>query len=344
MRIKLALTMGDAAGIGPEIIVKALAKAELYEQCLPVVIGDAVAIREAIAFTGSPLTLQIIRSVDEAAGQPGIIDLIDLGYLAAGSWAYKKLSALTGEAAFQYLKTAIEMTLAHHFDAIVTAPINKEAIHLAGHAFAGHTEILAHFTKTSNCSMLLAAGSLRVVHVTTHVAMADACRLITQERVYQVIQLARQSMQLFGLARPRIGVAGFNPHSSENGLFGTQEAEAIIPAIRQAQAEGLIVEGPVPPDTVFVKALAGQYDIVVAMYHDQGHIPIKLSGFKIDPITGRFTSVSGINCTIGLPFIRTSVDHGTAFDCAGDNVANAGSMIEAIEAAIIMTRNRAAQP
>ena len=221
----------------------------------------------------------------------------------------------------------------------MTGPINKEAVHLAGHDFAGHTEIFANFTHTADVTMLLSSNQLRVVHVTTHVSMEDACRLIQKERVLKTIRLAQQGMQLLGVEKPRIAVAGFNAHSSENGLFGHQEADAIIPAIEAAKAEGIDADGPIPPDTVFVKAVAGMYDIVVAMYHDQGHIPLKLLGFRMNAESNTFSSMSGVNCTLGLPFIRTSVDHGTAFDRAGKNISNPDSMIEAIEAAQVMAKN-----
>ena len=219
---------------------------------------------------------------------------------------------------------------------VVTAPINKEALHLAGHYYSGHTEIFADYTHTPHYAMLLMSGKLRVIHCTTHVSMRKACDLITRERVGEVIGLADQAMRMMGLEHYTIGVAGLNAHCSENGLFGTEEAEAISPAIQDAKERGIPVEGPIPPDTVFVKALAGQYDIVVAMYHDQGHIPLKVVGFQLDAATGRFTSMSGINTTIGLPILRTSVDHGTAFDKAGKNLANEASMVEALQLAAQM--------
>ena len=229
--------------------------------------------------------------------------------------------------------------MAGKFDAVVTGPISKEAIHLAGHHYSGHTEIFADYTNTRDYAMLLVSDKLRVIHVTTHVSMEEACRRITKDRVLRVIKLAQTGMELLGFPRPRIAVAGFNAHCSENGLFGDQEAKGIIPAVEEARKLGMDVDGPVPPDTVFCKAVSGMYDVVVAMYHDQGHIPIKLMGFTMDSATGSYTSLSGINCTIGLPIIRTSVDHGTAYGKAGEGRANAQSMIEAIEAAHIMAGN-----
>ena len=339
MRPVLAITMGDAAGVGSEIVVKALSLPKIYEACVPVVIGDKAAMEDAIRFTNSSLKLHLVKEPTEAKGELGYIDLLDEGYLKLGDWSYKTVSAKTGEAAFRYITRAIEMTMAGQFAGIVTGPINKESINLAGHHFSGHTEILAHYSNTKKYAMLLIGGNLRVIHCTTHVSMEEACRRITKERVYDVIQLAQLSGKLLGFTAPKIGVAGLNAHCSENGLFGTQEADSIIPAIQRAKEEGIGVDGPVPPDTVFVKAVAGQYDIVVAMYHDQGHIPVKLAGFKMDTATGLYTSMSGVNCTIGLPFIRTSVDHGTAFGRAGDNRANPESMIEAILTNVTMSQN-----
>jgi 4-hydroxythreonine-4-phosphate dehydrogenase len=221
----------------------------------------------------------------------------------------------------------------------VTGPINKEAINLAGHHYAGHTEIFAEYTNTRNYGMLLSGGGLNVIHVTTHVSMKQACSLMTKEKVLNTIHLADFALKLMGKKPRRIGVAGFNAHASENGLFGDEEATGIIPAIEAAKAEGLDVTGPVPPDTIFVKAMGNQFDIVVAMYHDQGHIPLKLCGFRMDPKTGLYTQMSGINTMIGLPIIRTSVDHGTAFDKAGKNCANEESMIDALKSAVTFAQN-----
>lgn len=337
--MKIAVTMGDAAGIGPEIIVKALSHADVYDQCTPVVIGDRAPLEDALRFTGSNLKISVIQSPDQAQSKYGIIDLIDHDLLASDSWIYKTVCRNTGEASFQYLLTAIDLAKRGEVTAVATGPINKEAINLAGHHFSGHTEIFAHYTDTSDFAMLLCSRALRVIHVTTHVSMESACRMITTDRVLKVIHLADYGMRLLGIEKPRMGVAGFNAHCSENGLFGNQEREAIIPAVELAQKEGINAEGPISPDTVFVKAMAGRYDVVVAMYHDQGHIPLKLSGFKMDPQSGAFTSMSGINCTIGLPFIRSSVDHGTAFDKAGEGRANEESMVEAIAAAVTMSEN-----
>lgn len=336
----LGISMGDPAGIGAEIAVKALAKNDWTQKCIPLVIGDASAMQDAIAFTSGTCRLHCITEPAEAINEAGVINLIDLGLLPPHSWEYKKVSANAGNAAFCYVRKATELALAKKTDAIVTGPINKEAINLAGFHYSGHTEILADLTGTKNYAMLLTGGKLRVIHVTTHVSMREACDRITKERVHNVICLAHEAMTLLGMPDAKIGVAGFNAHCSENGLFGDEEARAIIPAIAQAQAEGIPVDGPVPPDTVFVKAQAGQYGVVVAMYHDQGHIPLKLAGFTLDLATNQYTAMSGVNSTIGLPIIRTSVDHGTAFGKAGEGRANEESLVDAMEMAILMAKNR----
>lgn len=340
MRPVIGITMGDPAGIGPEIAIKALAREEIYKECVPVVIGDYEPLKDACEFTNLNLGLREIADVGEAKGVYGMVEFINLNFLKPGGWEYKKVSALCGDAAFNYVKKAIELALENKIHAVVTGPISKEAINLAGHHYAGHTEIFADLTNTRDYAMMLANDNLRVVHVTTHVSLRRACDMITGERVLRTIRLANDAMKMLDIKSPRIAVAGLNPHSSENGLFGDEEEKHIIPAIEEARKEGIDVEGPVPPDTVFVKALSGQYDAVVAMYHDQGHIPVKLTGFKIDPSTGKFTEIKGINCTLGLPIIRTSVDHGTAFGKAGEGRANEESLVDAIRMAVKMARHK----
>ncbi len=337
---RIAITMGDPAGIGPEVVVKALANKEIYEKCVPVVIGDHEALQDAIHFSGLDLTLSEITEPAEAEGKYGVVEFINLKYLKAGSWVYKENSALCGEAAFQYVVYAIRLAMEGKVDAVITAPISKDSINMAGHHYSGHTEIFAEYTGTKDFAMLLASENLRVIHVTTHCALIEACRLIRKERVLTVIKLAEQGCRMLGIEHPRIGVAGLNPHCSEDGLFGTEETSEIIPAIQKAKELGIDVEGPVPPDTVFVKCRAGLYDIVVAMYHDQGHIPLKLNAFQWDEEKKQYQSVRGINCTIGLPVIRVSVDHGTAFGKAGEGRANADSMLDAIETGLRMIENR----
>lgn len=340
MKPLLLITVGDPAGIGPEIALKSLAHKALYERCVPVLMCDGPVLRRAAQSVKGDWQFRRIDDPAQAQAQPGVVCHIESGVIKDGNYAMGEVSALCGEAAFSYVKNAIALAMDKKAAAVVTGPLNKEAMNLAGHHFSGHTEIFAHYTGTKDYAMMLASKNLRVIHVTTHVSLRNACELIKKERVLRTIQLAGEALRELGVEKGAIGVAGLNPHSSEHGLFGNEEHDAIIPAIKAAQASGMTVDGPVPPDTVFVKALAGQYDIVVAMYHDQGHIPLKLCGFKMDPKTRQFTSVNGINCTIGLPIIRTSVDHGTAFDQAGKGTANEESLMDAIDMAITMSANR----
>jgi 4-hydroxythreonine-4-phosphate dehydrogenase len=337
----IGISIGDPAGIGPEVCLKALFLPEIYEQCVPVVYADRQVLEDALELTGKNFTLNAVDAPARAEGRPGTIDFIDGGIITGkGQYRYGQLAVLCGEASFQYVIRAIKDAMAGRVAAVVTGPINKEAVNLAGHHYAGHTEIFAAYTNTANYGMLLSAAGLNVIHVTTHVSLREACGLITRERVLSTIRLADLALRLMGLERRRIAVAGLNPHASENGLFGDQEERAIAPAVNDARAGGLDVTGPLPPDTVFVKALGGQADIVVAMYHDQGHIPLKLLGFRLDSSTGLFTRMSGVNITIGLPIIRSSVDHGTAYDRAGKNQANGQSMADAIAMAVTFARNR----
>jgi 4-hydroxythreonine-4-phosphate dehydrogenase len=319
--------------------LKALSLPAVYEKCLPVVYADKIVLEDAFKVTGKTFTLHAIGEPQEAAGTLGTIDFFDPGLLREGDYTYSRVGAKSGNASFQYVVSAIKDAMAGKTAGVVTGPINKEAINLAGHHYAGHTEIFAHYTNTKDYGMLLSGGGLNVIHVTTHVSMREACDLMTKERVLKTIRLADLALRLMGKEQRRIGVAGFNAHASENGLFGDEEAKGIIPAIEAAKAEGLDVTGPVPPDTVFVKALGGTFDVVVAMYHDQGHIPLKICGFRMDPATGLYSQMSGINTTIGLPIIRTSVDHGTAFGKAGKNRANEESLVEAIDLAVTFAKN-----
>lgn len=336
----IAITMGDPAGIGPEIVVKALAEKSVYEKCVPVVIGDYEALADAIRFSELELELKEIKEPEEATGNHGVVEYINLNYLKPNGWKYKENSVIGGEAAFQYIVYAIKLAMDKRVAAVITAPISKESINMAGHPYSGHTEIFAEYTGTKDYAMLLASENLRVIHVTTHCSLMEACRLIREERVKKVIQLADMGCRMLGIEHPRIAVAGLNPHCSEDGLFGTEEESELIPAIAEAKAEGIDVEGPIPPDTVFMKCKAGMYDIVVAMYHDQGHIPLKLNAFQWDEKTQSYKSVRGINCTIGLPIIRASVDHGTAFGKAGEGRANADSMLDAIFAGLMMAEKK----
>ena len=327
--------MGDAAGIGPEIIAKTLFLKEIYEICRPVVIGDADAMREGIKVAHVQLEINPIKNLADARFKHGIIDVMDLNNVRIEDLEMGKPQAMAGKASVEYIEKAVEMALNGEIHAIATAPISKEAIHMAGYNYSGHTELLAYLTGTKDYAMMLTAGSLRVIHVTTHVPLSEVSRLIKRERVYKTIKLAYNVMRRLGVENPRIAVAGLNPHCGEGGIFGREEIDEIIPAVESAKREGINVTGPIPADTVFVRARGGEFDIVVAMYHDQGHIPIKMLGLKWDEKKKRWTSVGGVNVTVGLPIIRTSVDHGTAYGKAGrkEGTANPQSMIEAVKMA-----------
>ncbi|TLS38433.1 4-hydroxythreonine-4-phosphate dehydrogenase PdxA [Pseudalkalibacillus caeni] len=319
----ICITMGDAAGVGPEIIVKALADSELYQNSNPLVIGDAKVLERANKIVKGELKVNAISSVEEAGFSYGTIDCIDLD-LIPESLEIGKVSPEAGHAAFKYLEKAIDLANNKKIDAICTAPLNKEALHKGGHIYPGHTEILADLTGTEDFAMMLTAPNLRVIHVTTHMGLIDAINKIEPERVHKVIHLADETLKRAGIENPRIAVCGINPHAGENGLFGYgEEEEKIIPAIEKAEKEGINVTGPYPADTLFFRAGRGDFDIVVAMYHDQGHGPIKVLGLE-----------SGVNITVGLPIIRTSVDHGTAFDIAGTGIADEASLKEAYRQAV----------
>ena len=337
----IGITMGDPASIGPEITVKALADPSLYARCRPLVVGDAAVMENAKAIVGrEDIRIHPVRSVSECLFEAGTIDVYDLGITDISALESGKVSAAAGEAAFQYVKKVIELAMAGEIDATVTNALNKEAINLAGHHYSGHTEIYADFTHTQKYTMMLAHENLRVVHVSTHVSLREACDRVKKARVLEVIEIANQACRDLGIEKPRIGVAGLNPHSGEHGLFGREEIDEILPAIQEAQAEGIDADGPVPPDTVFSKARGGWYDIVVAMYHDQGHIPLKLVGFVYNQDAGKWDAVAGVNITLGLPIIRVSVDHGTAFDQAGKGTASPLSLVNAVDYAIRLAESR----
>jgi 4-hydroxythreonine-4-phosphate dehydrogenase len=340
-KLKIGITMGDPASIGPEITVRAFADKALYEMCNPVVIGDADVLAEAVKIVGKPeIRINSIDKISDARFEFGTIDVYDLKLVDVNNFERGTVSVISGEAAFQYVKTVIELALAGDVDATVTNALNKEAINLAGHHYSGHTEIYADLTKTAKYSMMLAHENLRVVHVSTHVSLRKACDLVKKERVLEVIRIANKACKDLGIDNPKVGVAGLNPHSGENGLFGDEEILEIIPAIDQAKQEGIIVEGPIPPDTIFSKAKGGMYDIVVAMYHDQGHIPLKVLGFVYNQKEQKWDAVSGVNITLGLPIIRVSVDHGTAFDQAGKGTASELSLKNAIEYSILLANSK----
>lgn len=285
------------------------------------------------------LSINVIETPSEGRYEFGTIDMIDLGIVDMATFQIGQVSKVGGDAAFQYVKKVIELALAGDIDATVTNPLNKESMNLAGHHYAGHTEIYADLTGTEKYTMMLADGNLRVVHVSTHVSLREACNRATKERVLDVIRIADKACKNLGIENPRVAVAGLNPHCGENGLLGTEEIEHINPAVEEAKAEGINVFGSLPADTLFSKANGGMYDIVVAMYHDQGHIPLKLLGFVYDQAAGAWQAVQGVNITLGLPIIRTSVDHGTAFDVAGDWSASEVSLENAIDYAIKLAEN-----
>ena len=336
----LGITMGDPASIGPEITVKALSDPAIYEKCSPIIIGDATVMEAAVGIVGKNVKINAVSDVKEAKFEFGTIDVYDMKLVDMDKLERGVVSAMAGNAAFQYVKKVIELAMNHEVDATVTNALNKEAMNLAGHHYSGHTEIYAEYTGTKKYTMMLAHENLRVVHVSTHVSLREACDRVKKDRVLEVIRIADQACKELGIKEPKIGVAGLNPHSGENGMFGREEIEEITPAIEAAKGEGIIVDGPVPSDTVFSKARGGWYDIVVAMYHDQGHIPLKVVGFVYNQAEQKWDAVAGVNITLGLPIIRASVDHGTAFDQAGKGVANELSLINAMDYAIRMSEGR----
>ena len=339
----LGITMGDPAGCGPEITVRALSDATVYQRCRPLVIGDIKCIRDALRVTNhSELKLHQVDRPSQGLYEFGTIDVLHLELVDWDRFSYGKVDPMCGNAAFQCVKKVIELAMAGEVDANVTNALNKEAMNLAGHHFNGHTEIYAHYTGTDKYTMMLAHHDLRVVHVSTHVSLREACDRVKKERVLEVIEIANKACKDMGIENPRIAVAGLNPHCGENGLFGREEIEEITPAIEAAKAEGITgVVGPCPPDSVFSQAIGGWYDIVVCMYHDQGHIPLKTVGFVYDREKQEWKAVEGVNVTLGLPIIRASVDHGTDFYHAGKGNGNELSLVNAIKYAVKMTGREA---
>jgi len=321
----LGVTMGDASGAGPEIVVKALTQSQVRALCRPIVIGDAATFRQAARIVGSSVPIRAIHRVSEATFDADVIEVIDLHNIDLSRLEYAKVDAMTGQAAYECVVKAVELALAGEIAAIVTSALHKEALNLAGHHFAGHTELLAHLCGVKSVTMLLVAGDFRVSHVSTHVPLREAIHQVKKERIVEVTRLTHDALQRLGIAQPRLAVAGLNPHAGESGLFGDEEEREIRPAVEVARAQGMDVCGPISPDTVFYRMKEGQFDAVVAMYHDQGHIPVKVLAFE-----------QGVNVTLGLPIIRTSVDHGTAFDKAGKGTAQPISMIEALKLAARM--------
>jgi 4-phospho-D-threonate 3-dehydrogenase / 4-phospho-D-erythronate 3-dehydrogenase len=330
----LAITMGDPAGIGPEIAARVFAMPETFWQCRPLLTGNAQIMQKAVDLLKSNLKINAITNVQDAVFQMGTMDVFHLPVENPESIEYGKISVAAGDIAFRSVEKAIELALAGVVDGTVTNPIHKGAIHAAGHHFSGHTEIYAHYTRTPKYAMLLADDKIKVIHVSTHVSLRKACDLVKKERVSETIRLLNDGLKLIGMEHPRIGVAGLNPHAGDGGLFGEEEIFEIVPAIELAVNEGILAEGPFPPDTLFALAKGGRFDGCVAMYHDQGHIPFKLDGFQWDEERGAMKSVKGVNITLGLPIIRTSVDHGTAFEIAGKGIANPGALVCAINYAL----------
>jgi 4-hydroxythreonine-4-phosphate dehydrogenase len=317
----IAVTMGDPAGIGPEIIANTFAQEGFRNENRALVVGDPAILERAAKLLGLPLRVNAISEPEEAAFEPGSVDVLAVGEVP-GDLSFGELDARAGDAAFRYVQRATELASAGRVGVIATAPLNKEAMHLAGHKYPGHTEILAELTGTEDYAMMLVTDELKVIHVSTHVSLREAIQRVEPERELAVMRLAHGALRKLGVDNPKVAVAGLNPHAGENGLFGTEDTEFIAPAVEGAREEGIEATGPWPPDTVLMRARRGEFDVVVVQYHDQGHIPVKLMGFD-----------TGVNVTVGLPFFRTSVDHGTAFDIAGTGEADHASMQAAINLA-----------
>lgn len=328
MKPLLGLTVGDPAGIGPEIILMA-ARDPRVDVARLLAIGSLEALRSATEVVPDAPALHEVAHPREARFEPGVLDVLTVPSDVAVPCG--QLSAEAGKIAFEGVERAVALALAGDIDAIVTAPLNKEAIALAGHLYPGHTEILAELTGTRDFAMMLTAQKLRVVHVTTHVGIREMLERVTTERVLTTIRLADRALRDMGIETPSVGVAGLNPHAGEGGLFGDEEARVITPAIEAARSENIDATGPWPADTLFGRSVAGDFDVAIAMFHDQGHIAVKVLGFE-----------TGVNATIGLPIVRTSVDHGTAFDIAGTGRAGHDSLVEAITVGAAMAQARAA--
>ncbi|MBW1697212.1 MAG: 4-hydroxythreonine-4-phosphate dehydrogenase PdxA [Deltaproteobacteria bacterium] len=312
----LGITMGDPAGIGSEIIVKTLSEREYYDMARPVVIGDARRMEDALRFVDKPLEIHRVSSVDESKFTYGTIDVLHLDIQGVSGLPYREVNAVAGKAAVSYIFKSIDLAMSRKIDAVVTGPIHKESMHLAGYKnYPGHTEIFADKTRTDDYAMMLYTDGLYVIHVSTHCSLKQAIERATKSRVKRVIQLAHDMIETYGVKEDLIAVAGLNPHCGEGGAFGEEDIKEIVPAIEDAVAEGINVTGPIPPDTIFYRALKGQFRVIIVMYHDQGHIPVKVINFE-----------EGVNVTLGLPVIRTSVDHGVAFGRAGKGYASAASM------------------
>jgi 4-hydroxythreonine-4-phosphate dehydrogenase len=329
----IAITMGDAAGIGPEIITKALAREHIYSICRPLVVGEGTIMQDAIKLAGKPLKLHPVKAAGDAQGRFGVIDILDLHNLDRSEVAPGRICTACGRAAVEHIVAAARLALEGEARALVTAPISKEAARQAGLEEAGHLELLARISGATEYATMLVSGPLRVVHLTTHYALKQACDFVTKERVLARLKLIHDSFRKWGLEKPRIAAAALNPHGGEGGLMGSEEIDEITPAVEEAQRLGIDARGPFPADSVFNRAIGGEFDVVLAMYHDQGHIPIKVYGFE-----------KSVSVALGLPLIRTSVDHGTAFDIAGRGIADSQSLEEAIKMAVSLSEEKRLLP
>jgi len=323
----IAITIGDPAGIGPEVVAKALGDKSIYEVAHPLVVGESTTLIAALKLINLPYTLHPVEKVSDMLGKPGIIDIIDLHNLDWSKVRVGQVSADCGKASMEYIDAALKMALDGDVIGLVTAPINKEATMLAGYPGLGHLEYLAQATGAKEYATMLAVGNLRCVHLTTHCSLREACDYVKRERIIKLLKLTDASFRQWGFGKPRIGVAALNPHAGEGGMFGLEEIEEITPAVSEAASSGITAYGPFPADSIFTQAINGAFDAVLTMYHDQGHIPVKVHDFE-----------RSISIALGLPVLRTSVDHGTAFDIAGKGIANAESMVEAIKAAVRLNR------
>lgn len=323
----IAITMGDPCGIGPEVVVKALADPWVYASCRPLVVGNTHAMEQAAKLTGSPLKVNAIEDPASAGQDPGAVDVVDIGNLNPEDITVGKINPGCGQAAMEWVTKAGQLAMVGAVEALATAPLNKEAASLAGYKSIGHMELLQELTGSKTVATMLMAKSLRVVHLSTHRSLRLACDYVKKDRILQFLQITHDSFVKWGLESPRIAAAALNPHGSDGGLLGNEEAEEIAPAVAEARQLGIDALGPIPADIVFHHAIEGRYDVVLAMFHDQGHIPVKVHGFE-----------ESITANLGLPFVRTSVDHGTAFDIAGQGIASYTSMLEAIRLAVALAK------
>jgi 4-hydroxythreonine-4-phosphate dehydrogenase len=324
----IAITMGDPAGIGPEIVVKTLAQAQIYKDCRPVIIGSAASLEEANLQVGSSLTINLLDGISSVKSEPAVVDLLEPAALSMDEFEMGRVSAACGKAAVAYIERGISLAVGGEVAALVTCPIHKEAIQLAGyHGDIGHQEILARTTDSQDLAVMLMTQGLKVVHLSTHKPLGEAVAYVKRPVIVQRLQLTAETVHRWGMKKPKIAVAALNPHGGEGGLLGREEIEEIVPAVEEARGLGIDVEGPYPADSIFYRAINGEFDIVLALYHDQGHIPIKVHNFE-----------DSVTATMGIPLIRTSVDHGTAFDIVGKNAADPRSLIRAVQTAVDMTR------